>query len=428
MKKVLIITYYWPPSGGSGVQRWLKFSKYLPEYGYEPIVLTPENPSFINKDPGLMDEVPKDIEVLKLPIWEPYQVLARLSRKEIHQKNVNVGRKQSFFQKISLWIRGNMFIPDPRMFWVRPVVKFLKGFLPGSGIDCIITTGPPHSMHLIGLKLKEKTGIKWIADFRDPWSEWDVMDSFFMTPWARKKHQKLELKTLQKADHVISVGWEMDKDLKRLGARRSSVITNGFDLDDFQNQSGHTPIKSGIIKIRHIGTVDELRNPRPLLKALSDLIAEGKIKKGEVEAEFIGNVNPVLKSDVENNIEWSEFVIFTDYMSHKEIIRMYGETDILLLVLAHSHSARLNVTGKIFEYVASGIPVLGIGDPEGDAARVLTQAGAGKVIAHGNEEELKLLIIDYIENRGKRNPIKLDESPFTRKNLTKNLAKIIDEL
>ncbi|MDH5381945.1 MAG: glycosyl transferase, partial [Cyclobacteriaceae bacterium] len=125
MKKVLIITYYWPPSGGSGVQRWLKFSKYLPEYGYEPIVLTPENPSFINKDPGLLDEVPKDIEVLKLPIWEPYQVLARLSRKEIHQKNVNVGQKQTFFQKISLWIRGNMFIPDPRMFWVRPVVKFL---------------------------------------------------------------------------------------------------------------------------------------------------------------------------------------------------------------------------------------------------------------------------------------------------------------
>ena len=160
MKKVLIITYYWPPTGGSGVQRWLKFCKYLPEFGYEPIVFTPENPGFINLDQDLLKEVAQDLEVLKLPIWEPYSLVSRITGKEAHQKAVNVSRNKGLTSKIGAWVRGNLLIPDPRRFWINPAVKFLKSWLPDSGVDLVITTGPPHSMHLIGFKLKQKLKLK----------------------------------------------------------------------------------------------------------------------------------------------------------------------------------------------------------------------------------------------------------------------------
>src|SRR5690606_24179404 len=183
MKKVLIITYYWPPSGGSGVQRWLKFAKYLPSYGWEPHVFTPENPSFGVRDPSLQRDVPPEAEVIHFPIWEPYDFFHRIAAWTGSKKNAGAtalapAGSKSFFGKLSTWIRGNFFVPDPRIFWVRPSAKFLPDYLKDNGIQTIITTGPPHSVHLIGLKLKEKLPhLRWLADFRDPWSEWGMWDS-----------------------------------------------------------------------------------------------------------------------------------------------------------------------------------------------------------------------------------------------------------
>jgi hypothetical protein len=208
-KKVLVIAYYWPPSGGSGVQRWLKFVKYLPQFDWKPYVFTPENPSFTIKDESLNKDVPAEAVVIRYPIWEPYEAFAKVSgvfgsKKTFSPADV-VKKNKSLFQKISTWVRGNFFIPDPRMFWVKPSVKFLKTYLVENNIGTIITTGPPHSMHLIGHELKKlRPSIKWIADFRDPWSEWQLLDSLMVTKVVRKKHQQLELKVLTCADEVIT--------------------------------------------------------------------------------------------------------------------------------------------------------------------------------------------------------------------------------
>ena len=427
MRKVLIITYYWPPSGGSGVQRWLKFSGYLPEYGYEPIIFTPENPSFINQDPDLLNEVAPETEVLKLPIWEPYALFEKFSGNKAHQKEVSVGRKKGWKQKWASWVRGNLFVPDPRMFWVRPAVKFLENWLPDSGVEMIVTTGPPHSMHLIGLKLKKKLKIKWLADFRDPWSEWDIMDGFYLSRWALKRHQKLERDVLKTADRVVSVGDQMDKDLRRLGARRSSVITNGFDPANFNNIAGKDiDLDPETCVIRHIGTIDDMRDPRPLIDLLQNLKEEQKFRK-EVRLEFIGNVSNSLSSYVESNPKLKQWVSFRSYIPHSEVIQLYLKTDILLLVLAHSHSAKLNVTGKIFEYMASGVPVLGIGDPEGDAAAILHESGCGTVTA---PDDLKLseTLVEWVNREVVRNSYSLESSPYSRKNLAGDMAKLLDLL
>jgi hypothetical protein len=181
-KRVLIITYYWPPSGGSGVQRWLKFVKYLVKAGWEPIVFTPENPSFTIQDKSLQKDVPASVEVIKFPIWEPYQLFFKVSalfgNKNVQQTDFISTEKKTFFKSISAWIRGNFFIPDARVLWVKPSVEYLTDFIARNKIDKIITTGPPHSIHLIGLRLKKlNPELKWVADFRDPWGEWDLLDT-----------------------------------------------------------------------------------------------------------------------------------------------------------------------------------------------------------------------------------------------------------
>ena len=186
MKRVLIITYYWPPSGGSGVQRWLKMSKYLPEYGWQPVIYTTENAEYPIVDPSLEKDVSPEAEVIRRPITEPYTFYKKfLGIKQ--EETVKVGftqeekKKKSWKSGLSMWIRGNLFIPDARRWWVKPSVKYLKKYLQEHPVDAIISTGPPHSMHLIAMKLKEATGLPWIADFRDPWTEIDYYQDLHLT-------------------------------------------------------------------------------------------------------------------------------------------------------------------------------------------------------------------------------------------------------
>ncbi|HKI88004.1 MAG TPA: hypothetical protein VKA38_03185, partial [Draconibacterium sp.] len=179
MKRVLIITYYWPPSGGGGVQRWLKFVKYLPSNGWKPVVAVPENPEYPVIDLSLQEDVPKEAEIIKLPIWEPYGIFKKITGRK-KEERVNTGllfdeKKQTSIEKISLAIRGNFLIPDPRIFWVKPSIKRLKKLIPELNVEAIITTGPPHSVHLIGYRLNKIFGIPWIADLRDPWSNLDML-------------------------------------------------------------------------------------------------------------------------------------------------------------------------------------------------------------------------------------------------------------
>ncbi|MTI22753.1 glycosyltransferase [Fulvivirga sp. RKSG066] len=420
MKKVLIITYYWPPSGGSGVQRWLKFAKYLPQFGWQPYVFTPENPSFEVKDQSLVNDIPKEVEVYKLPIWEPYGLINKFKGKGNQQSDLVKKKKKGLLANALLWIRGNLFIPDPRRFWVKPAAKVLEDLISSNGIDVIVTTGPPHSMHLIGLKLKKKLDIKWVADFRDPWTQWGLLESFHMSKLAWSRHQKLEQKVLQQADEIVTVSKFYAEGLKKLAGKDIDVITNGFDDEEFKSQEKTEP-ESFII--RHIGVVDEQRNPRPVLSAIKSLAQKGI----DCPLEFVGNVNEALKEEVKADVELKKLVSFKPYVPHSEVLRLYRESAVLLSLPMNAANSKGNIPGKIFEYLAAQRPILSLGDLSGDTAQIINQTGAGVAVAEnditGIEKALLKLQNEY--ESGNKNA-DADISDFTRRNLTEKLVKVLE--
>ena len=430
-KKILIITYYWPPSGGSGVQRWLKFVKYLLQQGWEPIVYTPENPSFTIQDPSLQKDVPLSVEVIKLPIWEPYNAFFKFSKlfgkKNIKQSDFVTTGKKSFFQKISTWVRGNFFIPDARIFWVKPSVVFLHDFIQSNQIDKIVTTGPPHSVHLIGLKLKQKNpSLKWIADFRDPWTEWDLLDTLSLTNIARGIHRKQERNVLQTADRVITIAPYHVHRLEVLSDRKVDLITNGFDVDDFKNIIHSRTDK---FTIRHIGIVDELRDPRPVMEAIKEVCNSHPQLAARIHIEFIGNVNSAFKEFVEQDVVLSNITHFVGQMPHAQLLALYGKTDLQLLVLAYTAIAPGNLPGKFFEYLASGNPILAIGPVEGDAAAVLLKTKAGEIFERSDKLAIQKSIAQFFNNWKEGRTIgDRDVSAYTREKLTQQLTRLLEEL
>lgn len=427
-KKVLIITYYWPPSGGSGVQRWLKFAKYLSRMGWEPYVFTPENTSFTIRDESLEKDVPNTVEVIRFPIWEPYHLFFKIQRlfgkKEIKQSDFISTGKKSLFQSVSSWIRGNFFIPDARIFWVKPSVAFLNDFIQANDIGKIITTGPPHSIHLIGQRLKKRMPeIKWVVDFRDPWSEWDLLDTLSLTSWVRAKHRRLEREVLSQADKVITIAPYHVKRFELLGNRKVELITNGFDDEDF-NTIEH--VRNNKFTMRHIGIVDELRDPRPVMKSIKEMLLGNPELVNTVVIEFIGNVNSAFKSYVEQDSVLSQVTQFVDQVPHSELLKIYARTDLQLLVLAHTAIAPGNLPGKFFEYLASGNPILGIGPVEGDAAGILKETNAGLI--HEREDEAGIISsLKMFYAKWKDTAVNSDRgiNKYSRKELTEQLVKLL---
>src|SRR5690606_25317582 len=316
-KRVLIITYYWPPSGGSGVQRWLKFAKYLPEAGWEPVIFTPENPDFDLKDESFEKEISKNLEVMKFPIWEPYQLLDRIrGKKTSHPGRVLEQKEQSFVEKAAIWLRANLMIPDPRVFWVKPSVKFLTEFVEKGQFQAIITTGPPHSIHLIGRDLKRKTGVFWLADFRDPWSAWEFLDKLPMQSRVREKHKKLEMSVLSEAQLVTTISPTFQDDLEKLANRTIDLLTNGFDTTDIPEGFSVGEKKAGSLHLVYTGIIDSIRDPMPLLNAMRE---EFSIGNEDVQFTFVGRVSDDVREQVVLDSWLSAHVNFVGYVSHGEV-------------------------------------------------------------------------------------------------------------
>ncbi len=429
MKKVLIITYYWPPSAGSGVQRWVKFAKYLPQFGWEPVIFTPENPDFHVRDETLLKDITADLEVIKFPIWEPYQLQRRLLGKGKSYRPVETleKSKKSLMDRLSIWIRGNLLLPDPRVFWVRPSTNFLVDTIKTNQIDAVITTGPPHSLHLIGMKLKEKTGVKWLADFRDPWSKWELLDTLHMTSWAKKRHLSLEARVLKNADKILTISDRFEKDFRSLGARRTTVITNGFDPDDFK--AAEDIIPSSKFMVSHIGTIDDLRDPRPFLAATKNLLTTHEQLRKDMEVLFVGQVSPKLIEEVEKDAVLSQVVTIMPYVPHSEVFKLYKRASVLLLVLANATNAEGNVPGKLFEYLAAQRPVLAIGKVEGDSSSIIRDANAGTTCEPENITAIEEAIMLFYNNF--KNGSRLENNDvhkYSRKNLTEKLAYLLEEM
>jgi glycosyltransferase involved in cell wall biosynthesis len=425
-KKLLIITYYWPPAGGPGVQRWLKFVKYLPDFDVQPIVYVPENPTYPIVDSQLQSEVSDKAIILKNRIFEPYQLASFLSKnktKKISSGIIPNQKKQSFLDKLLLWVRGNLFIPDARVFWVKPSVAYLEKYIRENEIDTIVTSGPPHSLHLIGLELKQKLNLKWLADFRDPWTTIGYHKSLRLSNYAAKKHKNLERQVLNSADTIIVTSKTTKTEFQVLTTRPIEVITNGFDVEKVEKQTLDTQFS-----LAHIGSFLSERNPKILWESLKELLQEIPDFKSYLEIKLIGAVSQeVLETMSEFGL--NAYINNLGYVSHAEAVAHQRKSQVLLLIEINSEETKSILPGKLFEYMISERPIVAIGPKDSDFAEIITNTNTGVFFEYSEKAQLKQIILEYynqfLEGKLKSNGIGLQH--YSRKNLTKQLVELLNQ-
>lgn len=421
MQKVLIVTYYWPPAGGPGVQRWLYFASYMREFGVEPVIYAPENAHYPLEDPSLEVHVPAGIKVYQQKIWEPYQLAERLSASRTKRISSGIINRDNpgRMERLMLWVRGNLFIPDARKYWVKPSVRYLRGILKPEGIDTVITTGPPHSIHLIGQGLKEQMDVRWIADFRDPWTTIGYHKALLLSRWAQKKHRILEKSVLNSADALITTSSLTRDEFSALTTRPIHVITNGFS-----GPQGDSKQPEGTFRLSHIGSLLSGRNPKALWKALRSLSEKDKDFERDLQIDLIGPVSgEVLAALRDENLE--EHLRLTDYIPHEKAIEEQQNTQVLLLIEIDSPETRGIIPGKFFEYLSAARPILAIGPREWEVASLIDQCKCGKAFEYGDQQEMERVLSDWYQ-RYKKGALTITSKGvdgFHRRALTERLVK-----
>jgi glycosyltransferase involved in cell wall biosynthesis len=423
-KKLLIITYYWPPAGGPGVQRWLKFVKYLPEFNIQPIVYIPENPTYPIIDTGLESEVSDKAIIIKNKIFEPYglaSIFGKNKTKKISSGIIPNQKKQSFLEKTLLWVRGNLFIPDARFFWVKPSVTYLKKYIEENNIDTIVTSGPPHSLHLIGLQLKKELNLKWFADFRDPWTTIGYHKALKLSSYAEKKHKALEKEVLNSADTIIVTSKTTKTEFQALTSKPIEVITNGYDVEIIEKQ----PLDDKFT-LAHIGSFLSERNPMILWQALHELVTENADFKNDFRLKLIGATSQEVL-DAISEFKLTDYVQNLGYISHHEAVEHQKKSQVLLLIEINSEDTKSIIPGKLFEYMVSDRPIIAIGPKDSDFAEIIASTNTGVFYTYDEKEKLKALLLKYYQEYQNQN-LKVHAvglQHYSRKSLTEKLAKLI---
>lgn len=430
MKKVLFITYYWPPSGGSGIQRCLKCVKYLREFGWEPIVFTAENAHYPVLDESLAKDIPEGITVLKCPIWEPYTLYKRLLGKNKEDKVqaafIDEQKGSSWAKELAVWVRGNLFIPDARRFWIGPATKYLVRYLKNNPVDAIMSSGPPHTTHLIARNVKRQLQIPWLADFRDPWTNIDFYDQLKLTAWADRQHRLKEKTVVEEADQLVTVTWNWGREFEDMGAKEVSVITNGFDPADFTFERRPLDQK---FTLSHIGILNKDRDAHRLWEAVSALCQEIPSFQKDLQIQLIGKVdvhtmNKLEKYDLLDNVKRIA------YLPHDEVVKWTSASQVLLLFINRTPNVMGLVPGKTFEYLAAHRPILCIGAKKGDAIRIITQAKAGVGIDFDDLAHMKTVLSDYYRayQSGSLQLQNTEIEQYSRQTLTGKIAAVLDKM
>lgn len=436
MKRVLIISYYWPPTGGSGVQRWVKFTKYLPEEGWQPVVYTPENPEQLAVDHSLTAEIPPQAEIIKTRITEPYELYKKFLRRSGHSNEavevnpVNAQNK-SPMQKIAMWIRGNFFRPDPRCLWINPSVRFLEKYLREHPVDLIVSTGPPQSMHMIGMKLARKTGLPWIADFRDPWTKIFYFKHLSMTKATEKWHKKMEKKVLDNASAVVAVSPLVQQEFQAMTRTPVELITNGFDECDFAAdkclEAAGGPEKEFVIT--HTGLFASDGNPEILWEVLAEKCRKDEKFRKLLRIKLVGKTDKQIISAIRKE-GMEENLIDMGYQDHAAAIHEQRTASLLILPLRKEPEYKAVLPGKLFEYLASWRPVLGIGQPDGAMSMILDKTKTGVVLNWDDKASISRYINLCWENhlKGELTVEDADLSQFSRRELTRRMVGLFERL
>ena len=413
MKKVLVITYYWPPSGGAGVQRWVKFVKYFKDQNINPYIISVDSnfASYPVIDNSLINDIPENTNVYLTKTNEPYSIYKKINNNQTPFAGFANEGRPNFFQKIARFIRGNFFIPDSRKGWNDFAYKKAVEVLEKEKIDTVITTSPPHSTQIIGLKLKETLNIKWIADLRDPWTDIYYYKFMLHTKWAKRKDLNYEKSVIEKSDNIVVVS----DSIKQLLINKSNliqeskihVIPNGFDEDDFSVSSKN---KNSKFKLSYVGTITKDYPLESIKKSITNL---------NINLEFTG------KADEPTKYLLNEIADFNNHVKHKESINLLLASDMLLLVIPKIDNNKGILTGKLFEYLGARKPILCIGPIDGDAAKIIQECKAGKTFDYSDENGIRefiesCMLNEFIfENKNHLN--------YTRRNLTKTLSKILND-
>lgn len=424
-KPVLIIAYYWPPAGGPGVQRWLKFATYLPRYGYDVTVVVPENPDYPIIDKSLLKQVPENVTVIKVPINEPSRWSGALSRKRT--KNLQKGilpKNAGTLQRAMIWMRGNLFVPDARVGWKSRVLKAIHPYLIAHKSPTVITTGPPHSVHLVGLDLKKKyTGFKWLADFRDPWTTIGYHKHLKIGASAQKKHERMEQEVLDSADLLIVTSPHTGKEFAGKTKTPLQVITNGYDIETAQT----TRQPDGNFTLAHIGTLLSDRNPVILWESLSELCKERPDFNTDIKLQLAGTISAeVIESIKAAGLD--NKLALLGYVAHKQAVDLMFNAQCLLLIEINSEDTQAIIPGKIFEYLASRRPIIAIGPPQADIEQFINHTHSGNYFNYQEKAALKKHILEKYElfkNGNNEGNSHSSIANYKRELLTETLAKTI---
>ena len=402
--------------------------KYFRDFGVEPVLYIPKNPNYPVTDTSLSEEIPKGLEVLQKKIREPYKYAQLFSKKKTQKMSSGIieEKNPSALEKLMLFARGNLFIPDARVGWVRPSVAFLKNYLTeNKDIETVITTGPPHSLHLIGMQLKENLGIRWIADFRDPWTTIHYHKSLRLTKSAQKKHKRMEREVLQSADTIVVTSPSTQRDFQKMTNRPVALITNGFDtisLDEKINRDEK-------FSLVHIGSLLSNRNPKLLWETLSEICLENAQFKEDLVIKLVGLVSKEVKDTIAS-VGLSEKLELPGYVSHQEAQQYQHKAQVLLLVEMNKAETQVILPGKLFEYLRAKRPILAIGPEGSDIEPILEDVGAGVFFGYSDKEKLKEQLIQHYQNYQDNalENLSVAIEQYHRKALTEKYAQLIKRL
>lgn len=423
--RLLIITYYWPPSGGVGVHRWLAMSHHLVDLGWDITVCIPENPDYPQEDEALNSKVHPDIKIVKVGGFEPRKIASfmfpkRQGKKRNLDNSLDIRKKHSFLQRGMIYVRGNYFIPDARVFWAKAVKKqFLKS---ESQFDAVISTGPPHSAHLAGLDISKHFSLPFIADFRDPWMEIEYFDKLKITSRSKEKHRRLEQVVLNSATIVTTVSPSWAELFKSKGAKRTAVVFNGFEPD---TKPMGEPVFSDQFSMVHTGTLGEDRMVPALYTAMDKFIQSDTSVKNLIHVEFAGNTSDAIKKGFQSLSP--ESVIDYGFVPHREAIKLTQKAGLLLLI---QNNAKLNILGripsKVFEYLATGNPILIVGNPSSDLAELVRNEPGIYVVDFKDELGIEQAIKESYSFW--KNKERFNREQFTQQFTRESAASTIDEI